>query len=506
MSGTARHRGSDGRFSRSEPPMVEDLEDLEDDQMEYGDENAPPRREGGVISPIPTLNTAQLELEERIIQARRADKRPVIRDAGEAPASPSLPELSTLSAGMDAQHQAQMAKVTRLKQQLLQQIEMANARAELAQLEEQLHSIPAPFRVREDTRETESFERVGEPDKEARRRLTGVLRRVADLQADDNRATSQSPGEQPSIRGSSRGAQVEGRKRHRSPSEDTSSEGTSRRRRHYGMKPKEPSVYAAKNLREHNEWLLDVENVFTIMRHEYRHDAAKVAYAQQWLGGDHRARWNRYLETSEEAVTFSEFCEVLLDMLQNPVLRTYTTVRRYFAAQQRKDQSVASFVAHLDTLEGQMLPFTDDQRRMALLVKLRPELQQAILQHAEAPPTRDGLITLATRLEDVKKMGTQHDLAGKAKAEAPKTESDKKKESSREGGPSTTRGGKAPYRGGRGRGAGGTPSTPRLTSPNTTAVGKRTDLSDVRCYNCGKTGHFANICRAPKAEKATGPS
>lgn len=118
------------------------------------------------------------------------------------------------------------------------------------------------------------------------------------------------------------------------------------------MKPKEPSVYAAKNLREHNEWLLDVENVFTIMRHEYRHDAAKVAYAQQWLGGDYRARWNRHLEASEGDVTFSEFREALLDMLQDPVLRTYSTMRRYFAAQQRKDQSVMSFVTHLDTLEG----------------------------------------------------------------------------------------------------------------------------------------------------------
>jgi hypothetical protein len=506
MSGTARRRGSRGRFSRSEPSTAEDPEDLEDDQVEYGDENASPRREDGAASPILTPNTAQLESEERIKQARRDGKRPVARDAGEMPASTPLPESSTLSTGTDAQLQAQLAKVTRLEQQLLQQIELAKASARVAQLEEQLRSASVPFRVREDTREAESMERVGEPDKKARGRLAGAPRRVADLQADSDRATSQPTGEQASTRGSSSIAQEERRKRHRSPSSDTSSEDVSKRRRHYGMKPKEPSVYAAKNLREHNEWIRDVENVFTIMHHEYRHNADKVAYAQQWLRGDHRATWNRHLEASEKGVTFSEFCEVLLDMLQNPVLRTYSTVRRYLAAQQRKDQSVASFVAHLDTLEGEMLPYTDDQRRMHLLCKLRPELQQAILQHAEAPPTRDGLITLAIRLEDVKKMGTQHDLAGKAKAEAPKPESDKKKESPRGGGPPTARGGNAPHRGGRGRGTGGATSNPRPTSPNTTAAGKKTDLSDVRCYNCGKTGHFANICHAPKAEKAKGPS
>jgi hypothetical protein len=294
-----------------------------------------------------------------------------VGDAGDTPASPQHPESSTLSTGTDAQLRAQLARITRLEQQLAQQVELAKTSARVAHLEEQLRSTSVPLRVRGDTR-------------------------------------------------------AERRKRRRSPSGDTSSEGTSKRRRHYGMKPKEPDIYAAKNLREHNEWLLDVENGFVIMHHEYRHNADKVAYAQQWLRGDHRATWNRHLEASEEGVTYFEFCEVLLDMLQNPVLRTYTTVRRYLGALQRKDQSVVSFVTHLDTLEAEMLPYTDDQRRMHLLCKLHPELQQAILQHGEAPSTRDGLITLAIRLEDVKKIGTQHDLAGKAKAEALKSETDRR--------------------------------------------------------------------------------
>jgi hypothetical protein len=243
------------------------------------------------------------------------------------------------------------------------------------------------------------------------------------------------------------------------------------------------------------------------MHHEYRHNADKVAYAQQWLRGDHRATWNRHLEASEKSVTFSEFCEVLLDMLQNPVLRTYSTMRRYLAALQRKDQSVVSFVTYLDSLEGEMLPYSDDQRRMHLLSKLRPELQQAILQHSEAPSTRDGLITLAIRLEDVKKMGTQDDLAGKAKVEAPKPEVGKQAEPSQKGGSSTARGGRTPYRGRRGRGTGGTTSSQHPASSNTTATDRKNKLSDIRCYNCGKTGHYANIYYAPpKAEKVIDPS
>jgi hypothetical protein len=42
-------------------------------------------------------------------------------------------------------------------------------------------------------------------------------------------------------------------KRRRNSNEDISSENTLKRRYYYGIKPKEPNVYAAKNLRKHNK-------------------------------------------------------------------------------------------------------------------------------------------------------------------------------------------------------------------------------------------------------------
>jgi hypothetical protein len=70
------------------------------------------------------------------------------------------------------------------------------------------------------------------------------------------------------------------RKRHRSPSEDISSENILERRHHYGIKPKKPNIYTAKNLRKYNEWLLSLENVFNIIYYKYRRSADKVAYTQ----------------------------------------------------------------------------------------------------------------------------------------------------------------------------------------------------------------------------------
>jgi hypothetical protein len=495
MSVSSRQRGSRGRFTRSQPPISETPEDLGDNQAQYGDENAPPQRDHGASSSS-TPDTSQRERSERV----RQGKRPLPRDDGETSSSRPQPDSSTVSAGMDAQLQAQLARVTELEQQLLKQIELAKASARVAQLQEQLGS--APVQVREDIRE--SIEGVGE--KRARRLPADAARPAAGPSADTGRAATDisEGGRQAPTRGSTSVAPGERRKRRRSPSDDISSEEeSSRRRRHRGMKPKEPSVYVAKNLREHNEWLLDVENVFTIMHYEYRHDAAKVAYAQQFLRGDHRATWNRHLATLDEDPTFDEFCEHLLDQLQNPVLRTYSTVRRFNAAQQRKDQSVTSFVTHLDTLEAQMLPYTDDQRRMHLLTKLLPELQQAILQHSEVPTTRDGLITLAIRLEDVMKMGTQRDLAEKekAKAQGSKPETGSRAESSQKGGTSASKNDGTSRRKGRGRGAGESTSGSKPAKPDADKFEKKRDLSQMTCFNCDKKSYLANICF--KSKKAS---
>jgi hypothetical protein len=83
------------------------------------------------------------------------------------------------------------------------------------------------------------------------------------------------------------------------------------------------------------------------------------------------------------------------------------------------------------------------------------------------------------------------------KAEALKSETNKKKDSSREKNTSVVRSDSTSYRDNRRRGAGGATLSPRPISLSVTAAVKGTDLADVRYYNYGKKGHFANIYRAP---------
>ena len=72
-------------------------------------------------------------------------------------------------------------------------------------------------------------------------------------------------------------------------------------------------------------------------------------------------------------------------------------------AKQRPFQSVAAFDSYLTSLEAQLPPFTESQRISALMTRLRPELQKAIIRIGTIPVDRNALLLLAARLETTTK-------------------------------------------------------------------------------------------------------
>jgi hypothetical protein len=307
-------------------------------------------------------------------------------------------------------------------------------------------------------------------------------------------------------------------KRCHSTSSDASSHS-----RFKGMKPKEPGEYVATTIRQHQDWVRDCENVFDIMRREYRKDRKKVAYAQQFVHGDKRETWER--KQKGRAVTWEYFCETLKDLIENPELRGYHQAVRFLSASQ-KDQTSSAFAAHLDQIEADLPLMTEDLRCLFFLCKLRPGLQKDIIQHDRMPSTREGLISLAMRLEESYRLRGAIIPPAQTRTAAPVENKHPRDSGTKDGHSVRNSSMRNNFRGARtehDRGArtahGRPPSNPNripvAPNPRTSPVpktNKDADLAHIRCYRCDRVGHYASSCTAkinnavnarPKNKRAT---
>lgn len=100
-----------------------------------------------------------------------------------------------------------------------------------------------------------------------------------------------------------------------------------------------------------------------------------------------------------ETYTQDDFRKDMFNVVEDPINRSLTIARAYKDAYQRGDQTVASFVAYLVTLEDQIELYTPAQRIRYLLVKLRRPLYNSITLYYQPLEIRDNLISLATRIE-----------------------------------------------------------------------------------------------------------
>jgi hypothetical protein len=161
------------------------------------------------------------------------------------------------------------------------------------------------------------------------------------------------------------------RRRNRSSSSDSSD------RRYHGMKPRDVGVYSAKTARTHLEWVRECENVFRIMRREYRSEGSRIRYASQWLPYDKMDSWRRK-ESEYDAQgyrpTWEQFTAFLLDLIEDPTYRPFRNLQRYLSAVQG-EQSIHGFVVHLEQLELEIPVISEEMRHLILLCKMRLALQ-----------------------------------------------------------------------------------------------------------------------------------
>ncbi len=197
---------------------------------------------------------------------------------------------------------------------------------------------------------------------------------------------------------------------------------------------------------------------------------------------------------------------LLTDLTAPPQQRSDHAFQQLRNAKQGKDQSLTAFAAYItNTAQGTQI--SDDDKRMFLRTRMRPEICAALPRGVEHP-TFDALLEACLyvdaylRLEaDFRKgweKSSSHEKASD-KPEKPRNESGGSRSSSL----SHSRGGGSFCGQGRGRGRGGhahrgghSQSKGDGGSPQVSGASRRPGT----CHNCGKKGHWASECYSKAAE------
>jgi hypothetical protein len=168
------------------------------------------------------------------------------------------------------------------------------------------------------------------------------------------------------------------------------------------IQPEKLPKYTGKSVREHRNWVQTAEVAFRLQGASMESDERRILFASQYLDGEPRDAWfARESTMNVDTLTWEEFTQFLLNLIEDPVNRLLSDAQTLQDAYQRPNQTARAFDTFLSNIESRFTEqYTEEQRRMNYFTKLRPELRGALLNYQDLPATRQGIVELATRLEN----------------------------------------------------------------------------------------------------------
>ncbi len=164
-------------------------------------------------------------------------------------------------------------------------------------------------------------------------------------------------------------------------------------------------TYHGKGLKDSQSFINGAEQRFRIDGGaRYPDHQSKIDYCVLAFAPGPSAKWKRYERRQGLKTTWEQFKTWMKDSIMDPTNRVLESITSYNGAHQRDTQTAEDFAAYLDVLELELGIDDDFQRRNNLFAKLRREIRTDILKKSDIPKTRQGLLSLATQIENTNRL------------------------------------------------------------------------------------------------------
>jgi hypothetical protein len=274
-----------------------------------------------------------------------------------------------------------------------------------------------------------------------------------------------------------------------------------RHQRDYHLRAPDPVRYTARSYREYTAFVRACEQCFEAKPRAYRTDDARALFVKIWSEGEAQDAIYRRLESADGTPTWDELKSFLQGLLAPEAQRTQDAARAYYAAKQRKDQSVNAFVTYVEGLEKSLPEVPEANRVTHLKQALRSDIAVEVLTSPNQPTTRQALIEAAQRAEQIKGMRERANREERLPFRSGPSDPTARPRHSTSSPITAPRPEQAPRRWVAGNpqvrppsSVNYTPVTPRTTNPNTPGASGARDKSKDTCRHCGKLGHWEKDC------------
>jgi len=166
------------------------------------------------------------------------------------------------------------------------------------------------------------------------------------------------------------------------------------------IRPKEPTTYEGKSLREYREYAATCNTYFTAVGGE---ELERIELAATYLRGNALSIW---VVKEEKPETWDGFLTWAKSLVADPANRMADASLRLKNLVQRDTQSVREIATMVEELEEDLLSLTPgEERAWRMLNALRPEIRREVLRENKTITSREQVIVAAQRQEELLKQG-----------------------------------------------------------------------------------------------------